>query len=388
MIARRASVLFYVLLVTFLSALALPAQADDYQISLDEVHLFVDKTLVPVEQDIECWAWCDYTLTLPQGEEEELEAGGEGDVYVKETYTWNWDGGSATSIEGDHHYKVNYAASGNYTIQVTCNVEVRRIGTDELLASAGPKSKTANVSLVKLTATSVDASTPASTKVNYNLEPAGVTLPSATFTAPGKSEGKTKLSGTFYCTYDQGDVNWSYESNVKWYDITLTGTLPGGASITETIQVSRIWKTTPPATEVVSAYFLVEGVGLRTYVHSLWELHHQADYSITSSGKKAWVGESTALLHLGQDYEEISDLGWTETHKYTYAGGGTEFASMSTWSGMLPENTRCKEAKADMWLTPTDLTGIARVQGLIYNYGGGVAPASYINNREVDRSIP
>jgi len=133
MITRRAGVPFLVLFVTFLSALALPAQADDYQISLDELHLFVDKTLVPVGQDIECWAWCDYTVTLPEGEEEELEAGGQGDVYVKETYTWNWDGGSATSIEGDHHYKVNYAEPGEYTIQVTCNVEVRRVGTDELL---------------------------------------------------------------------------------------------------------------------------------------------------------------------------------------------------------------------------------------------------------------
>jgi len=150
MIARRASVLFCVLLVTFLSALALPAQADDYQITLDEVHLFVDKTLVPVGQDIECWAWCDYTLALPQGEEEELEAGGEGDVYVKEIYTWNWDGGNPTSIEGDHHYKVNYAEPGEYTIQVTCNVELRRVGTDELLASDGPKDKSASVTIVKV----------------------------------------------------------------------------------------------------------------------------------------------------------------------------------------------------------------------------------------------
>jgi len=149
-IARRTSVLFPLLLVTFLSALALPAQADDYQITLDEVHLFVDKTLVPVEQDIECWAWCDYTLTLPQGEEEELEAGGEGDVYVKETYTWNWDGGSATSIEGDHHYKVNWSQAGNYTVKVTCNVELRRVGTDELLASDGPKDKSTSVTIVKV----------------------------------------------------------------------------------------------------------------------------------------------------------------------------------------------------------------------------------------------
>jgi len=88
---------------------------------------------------------------LPEGEEEELEAGGEGDVYVKEIYNWNWDGGSATSIEGDHHYKVSYAEPGEYTIQVTCNVEVRRVGTDELLASAGPSSASVTIYVVDIT---------------------------------------------------------------------------------------------------------------------------------------------------------------------------------------------------------------------------------------------
>jgi len=204
-ITRRTSVLFPLLLVTFLSALALPAQADDYQITLDEVHLFVDKTLVPVEQDIECWAWCDYTLTLPQGEEEELEAGGEGDVYVKEIYTWNWNGGNATSIEGDHHYKVNYAASGNYTIQVTCNVEVRRVGSDELLASAGPTDKSTGVTIfeVKIT-TPAPASFPF-----YKEEDAGNTISLGCTVTPSGASGGTfkwsKASGVGTPTFSPND---------------------------------------------------------------------------------------------------------------------------------------------------------------------------------------
>jgi len=79
-----------------------------------------------------------------------LGAGGEGDVYVKEIYTWNWNGGNATSIEGDYHYTVHWSESGEYTVQVTSNLEVRRVGTDELLASAGPTSRTADVTVVKV----------------------------------------------------------------------------------------------------------------------------------------------------------------------------------------------------------------------------------------------
>jgi len=108
----------------------------------------LDKTVVPLGEDIECWAWCDYTLTLPDGEEEELDAGGDGDVYVKEIYIWDWDGGNPTSVEGDHHYTVSYYSAGAKTIQVTCTLQLRRVGSDESLASAGPSSRSADIRIV------------------------------------------------------------------------------------------------------------------------------------------------------------------------------------------------------------------------------------------------
>lgn len=280
MIARRASVPFLVLLATFLWALAPLAQADDYEISLDEVHLFVDKTVVPVGEDIECWAWCDYTLTLPEGEEEELEAGGEGDVYVREIYTWNWDGGKATSIEGDHHYKVNYSASGNYTIQVTCTLELRRVGTDELLASAGPESKTVDVTVYEATLRVrrkgsgddyAGSATVAAGKLSSDVHKAdievstdpavqGVTLNTEIKVGEGLGQAGTDGEASVYIgstTDENGKITGTYMSSNKSENVTLELRYQG-QDVLDTATVSQAWDDAAGLEFNVPYYFVPE----------------------------------------------------------------------------------------------------------------------------------
>ena len=132
--------------------LAIPVSvtyAGDYDITLDEVFLWVDKTVVPVGEEFECWAWCAYTVDLPGGEDEEHEVGEGGDTYVKEIYEWTWgQGAHPTALMGDWYYEVYYSEPGYKTIEVQCTVELRLVDTDELLASDGPKSTNVQVTVV------------------------------------------------------------------------------------------------------------------------------------------------------------------------------------------------------------------------------------------------
>ena len=211
----RTGPLVTVAFALLLGAAVVPsAHADGFQITLDSVHLYVDKTIASVSEDIECWAWCQYTVDAPEGEEEELVAGGEGTYYVKEIYSWDWNGGSATPIDPDHHYKVNYSSAGQYTIQVTCNVEVRRVGTEALLAAAGPKSKSASVTVMK-----VEIDTPASFPA-YVVK--GETLSLGCSVTPAGATG-----GTFSWSKASGPGNVTFSPSASSEDPTFSADTAG-----------------------------------------------------------------------------------------------------------------------------------------------------------------
>jgi fibronectin type 3 domain-containing protein/predicted SAM-dependent methyltransferase/subtilisin-like proprotein convertase family protein len=237
---------------------------------------------------------------------------------------------------------------------------------------------------------SVDASDPYNTKVNYRTEPSNVIIDSATFTAPGKTETRNNLSGDFYFTYNQDDLNWNWEDSLTPEIISLVFNI-GTSSYVKESAVQMIKKNTEEAQEIVTAYFLAEGVGLRIYNHMLRESYYKVHYSVRYSGKTIRVGSSSAALNLQSDYHNIGDKGWSESHKYIYSGGSTPEQMMMVPSDPIYANlnTRYKESSSNLWPTENDLMGIATVKGLIYNYGGGhIAPAVTIQNANVDRRIP
>jgi len=122
-------------------ALALPALGAGYSISLDQVHLTVTPSWGYIGHEFDCNAWCDYTVTVPDGEEVEDEAGGQGTVYVARSYTWDFGANAHPEmVSGEGHYRVNYSADGSRTIRITMRVELRSADTGQLLASDGPMS--------------------------------------------------------------------------------------------------------------------------------------------------------------------------------------------------------------------------------------------------------
>jgi len=129
---------------------AVAAGGGEYSISLDSVQIVVSNDGGAVATAMDAWASCSYTVDAPTGEEEEDETGGEGDYYVVEEYTWDWEGGTATEQEGDWHYRVEWDDSGWYTIALSCEVELRRVGTEALLATDGPTEITVTIPVVQM----------------------------------------------------------------------------------------------------------------------------------------------------------------------------------------------------------------------------------------------
>jgi len=65
-----------------------------------------------------------------------------------------------------------------------------------------------------------------------------------------------------------------------------------------------------------------------------------------------------AALYLHDDYEEIDNEGWVETHQYTYTGGSTPVQDMITTGGIGNPNTRYKDCSSNLWPITSGLTGL------------------------------
>jgi hypothetical protein len=138
-------------------------------------------------------------------------------------------------------------------------------------------------------------------------------------------------------------------------------------------------------TEVLGAYFAVEGVGLRLYNHTLRETYDPHSYSVTYSGKTVQTLSSTVLMYFGADYYNIA--AWIEWHEYRWTGGSSGWVGMAACEGMVPPNTGCKDCNTVRWCKPDSLEGIGKCVLLLWDYGGGYTPG-IITNAEVDTSMP
>jgi len=263
---------------------------------------------------------------------------------------------------------------GDGTGKLLRTVDRTTTGVTTISCECNPSSKTTKIYVVKPEIVSVDANDPNNTKVNYRTNPIDGVIPLVDFNAPGTTDSKSNVSGDFYFTYDQNDVDWGVNT------IHLEcgcGSYAVDCNVTKTNKM-------PDDTEVLSVYFLVEGVGLRLYNHKLRESYNSYVYSIPYSGKTIHTGASTVLIDFGADYNNI--CGWTEDHKYSWTGGGTSWVTMVVGSGWLPPNTASRVCNTVMWCVPTGLTGIGKCTGLLWDYGGGSTPG-VITNAEVDRTM-
>ncbi|RKY35750.1 MAG: hypothetical protein DRP78_05220 [Candidatus Omnitrophota bacterium] len=280
-------------------------------------------------------------------------------------------------------------SAGRATVFFT---SLRACYSDISATTAGSNSDWLSVGCYKVEADNINATDPENTIVNYHLEPSDIVITSANFNAPGESETKSNLSGNFYFTFDQNDLDWDYEGNVTPQIIQLICNV-GATSQTVTINATRVRKVTTQAQEVIYAFFLGQGLGNRIYTHKLQEIYHKISYSIPYSGKTVWVGVSMAALYVNGDYREspydngIGDADWAELHKYIYSGGSTTAIGMNIAIGLGVPSTLYKDCSSNCWFEENNLKGIATTTALLYYYEGGVIPAATIQNAEIDCNI-
>jgi hypothetical protein len=219
----------------------------------------------------------------------------------------------------------------------------------------------------------VDAINPNGTKINYETIPFEAATDTVYFSAPGKTDSKSSVSGSFHFTYDQADVPWGTHT------ISLTFCSNSrNCTVTKTNKMEE-------ATETLSAYFLVKGVGLRLYGHTLHETYNKHTYSAPYSGKTVKTLSSIVLMCFGADYNYI--IGWAEQHEYRWTGGTSGWVTMAVGSGWLPPNTSCRECNTAIWCIPDELVGVGKCVALMWDYGGGTTPG-VITNAEVDCPMP
>jgi len=228
------------------------------------------------------------------------------------------------------------------------------------------------LTFLKLTLLSVDASNPTAAKAKYRLEPDSVSG-SAHFNVRGTNATRL-VSGTFDFFFDQTRL-----LDEAGEPMNLLVESDAVCELNVTIQVDYRHVS---AQELLTTYFLFEGVGLKTYVHKLNELYKVITYPVEYSGK-TWE-LSAALVTLGIGTHPITG---GESHKYSFQ---TAYQAMPDCGAVISgESPYCKRLTTGVWVAPSiGIKGLAKNTGLIWHEGGMVSPAMGTVNSEVDVEFP
>ncbi len=243
---------------------------------------------------------------------------------------------------------------------------------------------------------SLDATDPSSTKLMCQVEPSGLTLDSVDFKITESRGGelhldsKMSVSGDFDFTFNQKVLersSWIWDEDGYTDEIgpnTLKIIGHKDSALYQSSCYGRLdthW--TAHAREIVQAYFLVEGVGLRLYGHEIAESYDKFSYTVPFTGKDLWVGSSHIILDVNHP-EDYINISWGESHKYNNAGGEFGAQMLGAARGEESEHQFYNGHSYSGWPDLTNLKGIGRVDSLFW----GTFAAIQYSNREVDRTIP
>ncbi len=251
-------------------------------------------------------------------------------------------------------------------------------------------------SIIKVEIVSVDATDPSFAKLKCRVTPPSVTLDSVDFKITDAyeneiySDSKTCVSGDFVFTFNQAVLErsaWVWDEDGSTDEIgPNTLKIIGhkdSVSCEDSCQGRLDTHWTAYAGNIVSAYFLVEGVGLRLYGHDLAESYDKFSYTVPFTGKYLWIGSSHIILDVNHP-NDYSNISWGESHKYINAEGDFGAQALGVAQGNENELKFYNGRSYSGWPDPTNLKGIARVDSLFWGSFG----AMQYWNREVDRNIP
>ncbi|MFA7372913.1 MAG: hypothetical protein WC074_05050 [bacterium] len=183
------------------------------------------------------------------------------------------------------------------------------------------------VNVVRVELVHVDAQIPSQTNVKYHI--IGGTLPSATFTAPEKTETRNNIpEGNTIFVFDQGDVpvnNIIYPDNSGSTDTPSKIKLEFGVNEKIEFNASRTEHRLPLAQEMADGYVNIYDTNFNVpVVHKLFERWHSVTYgaSLLPGSKVSWVGNSQVNISTASNNETPTDIttNWTERHFYNING--------------------------------------------------------------------
>jgi len=161
--------------------------------------------------------------------------------------------------------------------------------------------------LIKVEMVSVDATSDIGpTKINYRVTPAGISIPSVTFTAPGITETRANVSGDIYFTYNQSDLPYG-ASTIR---LSYLG-------CNRDLTVSKVGVGKGPAIEIVIATIPVDPGWVHLPIsHQLTEVYAKITYTgapVLAGSYTLYVGASHVMLEAASTVT----INWAyEKHRY------------------------------------------------------------------------
>jgi hypothetical protein len=217
------------------------------------------------------------------------------------------------------------------------------------------------------------------TKINYRINPSGVSIPSMTFTAPGITETRADVSGDFYFTYNQSDLPYG-ESQITLEYLGCEAVLT----------VNKEGVGTGQTEEIIIATIPVDP----GWVH--WPISHRLSEGyarITYSG--APVLPDSYTLHVGGSHvtleaDETVTIDWAhEKHRYHDDDGTYNEQAMTLYTGgpTLPPTTAYRkfyDSTDDRFFIPgKNLEGIAQMESVSLD---GILPLN-LANENIDQEL-
>lgn len=235
--------------------------------------------------------------------------------------------------------------------------------------------------------TNIDARTPAEVKVFYRIRPSDAIIPTVSFSAPGKTDQRTNVSGTFFFTFNQNALNDGVNTvrltlNPKFkVDVAATRTEIRGPLVSEGV-IATVLEDPP-------LYF-------RNIIitHELFEVYKRIEYSapLIPGSKTIFVGNSAANISV-PDTAESDDIGvWNETHLYRDNDGDHLSQAMTDVTGptLPPQSGQFKSKETSniaFFLSGNGLMGIAKLDYINFMGTAGVIVPLSLVNEEIDKPL-
>ncbi len=250
------------------------------------------------------------------------------------------------------------------------------------------EAKSAKVHVMNILVESIDATSDIEpTKINYQIYPPNVSIPSITFTAPGMTETRANQSGLVTFTYNQtdlvqGDNSFELEYLAEKTEFTATKEQVITSQALETVVATYPANQIPPVIIPLSIQHKLRAI--------YWRIVYE-NVDVLSGSYTLQLEKSTAMIEVFEDPNRT--IAWhNEFHRYEDDEDVYDDGIMPELTGdQLPPITlhrKYNESTSSRFLQPgIGLTSIATLDNITFSEGGMQVQPYTLTNESVDQSL-